>query len=173
MRFVWHLIDINRGEITCGTWPEKGIHIGRCCIHSYSITEAPAKLATHVSFWWCIKITTISAESTGDTYPICPMARVTEIMYFSVNQYENPLELSEPTGTPWSCCPKLEFWQFWVQELVHGVFNPCTFRDALSCFKIWSLKSRQSWHVAKLVHKLLYKDMKCKSKICQSIPLTT
>jgi hypothetical protein len=39
--------------------------------------------------------------------------------------------------------------------LSHGAFDPCTCTDEWSCLTIWSLKSRKSWHIAKLVMKSL------------------
>ena len=42
----------------------------------------------------------------------------------------------------------------WILDLSHGAFDPCTCTDEFSCLTIWSLKSRKSWRIAKLVHKL-------------------
>jgi len=36
----------------------------------------------------------------------------------------------------------------WVLDHSHGVFNPCTCTDELSCLTFWSLKSRNRWQVA-------------------------
>jgi len=38
------------GEVQCGTRPEKGINIARHCVKFFSITAAPAKSVTQVSF---------------------------------------------------------------------------------------------------------------------------
>jgi len=52
------------------------------------------------------------------------------------------------------------FWRsysaIWILEHLHGAFDPCTCTDQLSCLTIWSLKSRKSWHRAKLVNTLLF-----------------
>ena len=57
------------------------------------------------------------------------------------------------------------FWQFfhviWIPELLHGAFDPCTCTDKLSCLTIWSMKSRKSWHVAKLANNLLFSKIWC------------
>jgi len=43
----------------------------------------------------------------------------------------------------------------WILHISHWAFNSSTCTDQLSCLTIWSLKWRNSWHVAKWVHKLL------------------
>jgi len=42
-------LNINESA-ACGYWPKKGINIARHCVNGYSITPAPAKSVTHVSF---------------------------------------------------------------------------------------------------------------------------
>jgi len=42
-------LKINDSAV-CGYRPKKGINIARCCVNSYSITAAPAKSVTHMSF---------------------------------------------------------------------------------------------------------------------------
>jgi len=52
-----------------------------------------------------------------------------------------------------------------ILQLSHGVFDPCTCTDKLPCRTIWSLTSRYSWHVTKLMYKLLLNktgSQKCK-----------
>jgi len=51
---VPHLIYSNSGGVKCGYRPKKGINIARLWVNSYSITPAPAKSVTHMSFWWCL-----------------------------------------------------------------------------------------------------------------------
>jgi hypothetical protein len=46
-------LNINE-SVVCGYRPKKGINIARHCVNGYSITAAPAKSVTHVSFWWCV-----------------------------------------------------------------------------------------------------------------------
>jgi len=40
---VLHLIYRNGGDVQCGTQPEKGINITRCCVNGYNITAGPMK----------------------------------------------------------------------------------------------------------------------------------
>jgi hypothetical protein len=47
---VWHPIYGNIGEVECGYQPKKGINVVRDCANGFSITAAPAKDVTHVSF---------------------------------------------------------------------------------------------------------------------------
>jgi len=42
-------LNINESA-ACGDRPKKGIHIARRCVNCYSITAAPAKSVTHMSF---------------------------------------------------------------------------------------------------------------------------
>jgi hypothetical protein len=52
------------------------------------------------------------------------------------------------------------FWQSYsaIRILSHsyGALDPCTCTDELSCRTNWSVKSRKSWHVAKLIYNLLF-----------------
>jgi len=90
---VRHPIYSNSREAECGTWPEKGVNIGRHCVDSYSITAAPARSITHMSFWSCIYVTSFWAQSKGDMH-------ATGSMCFSVRGQEVLSEVSEPTRTP-------------------------------------------------------------------------
>jgi hypothetical protein len=47
---VWHPICSNSGEVKCGTQSEKVINITRHSLNGYSITAAPVKSVTQVSF---------------------------------------------------------------------------------------------------------------------------
>jgi len=94
-----HPIYSNSGDAKCGTQPENGINIARHCVHGYSITAAPANSVTHVSFRWCVYVTTFRAQSTGDKYAMWPVAWGMESTEFSRIPYEVPSELSEPSGT--------------------------------------------------------------------------
>jgi hypothetical protein len=47
---VWHPIHSKTGEVGCSTPLEKGINIVTPCVDGYSISAAPAKGITHVSF---------------------------------------------------------------------------------------------------------------------------
>ena len=50
MRRVQHLINSNSGELQSGYRPKHGMNIARHPVNSYSITAAPEKSVTHVSF---------------------------------------------------------------------------------------------------------------------------
>jgi len=90
---VRHPIYSNSSEVKCGTQPETGINITRCCVNSYIITSAPVKSVTHWSFWWCVYAATSRVQIKGGTY-----AKGNES--FSFGGYEVPSEPSEPTGKP-------------------------------------------------------------------------
>jgi len=45
--------------------------------------------------------------------------------------------------------------------LSHGAYYPCTWTDQSTCLTIWSLKLRNSWHVAKLGHILRFTEIWC------------
>jgi len=47
---VRHPIFSNSGEVTFGPRLEQGINIARLCVNGCSITAAPVKSVTHVSF---------------------------------------------------------------------------------------------------------------------------
>jgi hypothetical protein len=50
MENVRHPIYSDSGEVRGGTRPEKGINFSRLWVNGYSITAAPAKSVTRVSF---------------------------------------------------------------------------------------------------------------------------
>jgi hypothetical protein len=56
-------LNINDSAV-CGYRPKKGINIAKCCVNGSSITAAPAKSVTQVSFWWCV----YQAQSNGGKY---------------------------------------------------------------------------------------------------------
>jgi len=56
---VWHQIYSNSGQVKCGTWQEKGINIARHCVNGSSMTSAPERSVTHLSFWWCVYVSWI------------------------------------------------------------------------------------------------------------------
>jgi len=62
-------INIKKSAV-CGYRPKKGINITRRCVNGYSITAAPAKSVTHLSFWWCV----YQAHSNGGKYATRPVA---------------------------------------------------------------------------------------------------
>jgi len=49
----------------------------------------------------------------------------------------------------------------WILEQLHGLSDPCTLPDKLSCVKIWLLKSCKSWPKAKSLHVLLFEVKYC------------
>jgi hypothetical protein len=80
----------------CGYRPKKGINITRLRVNGYSMSAAPAKNITHVSFRWCVH----QVHSNGGKYATRPIAWATEGIKFSVRGYEVLSEPSEPSGTP-------------------------------------------------------------------------
>jgi len=92
-------INSNTREVWWGTWPENAITIARCCVHGYSITAAPAKIVTHVLFWWCIYVATFQAQSKGGRYVTQPVAWAMGSIWFSGRGYEGLSEPSELSGT--------------------------------------------------------------------------
>jgi len=56
-------LNINESAV-CGYWVRKGINIARRCVNGKSITAAPAKSVTHMSFCWCV----YQAHSNGGKY---------------------------------------------------------------------------------------------------------
>jgi len=74
---VQHPIYSNSGEVKCGYRPKNSIKIARRCVNGYSITAAPAKGVAHVSFQWCVYVTTFQAESNGGKYATQPVAWAT------------------------------------------------------------------------------------------------
>jgi hypothetical protein len=96
MERVRHPIYSNSGEIKSDYRPKKGINIGRHCVNGYSITAAPTKSVTHVSFWWCA----YRAQSNVGKLAPWPVAWVIGCVKFCVRGYEVPSEPSELSRTP-------------------------------------------------------------------------
>jgi len=65
-------LNINDSAV-CGYRPNKGINIARRCVNGYSITAAPAKSVTHVSFCWSV----YKANSIRGKYATWPVAWAT------------------------------------------------------------------------------------------------
>ena len=89
------------------------------------------------------------------TYPsMSSMTSLTKILlvYFVTNKllFSHWTVFGNRNRASW-----LSYNRIWVLALFHCAFDPSTCTDELSCLPIWSLKSRSSWHRAKLVHKLL------------------
>ena len=54
------------------------------------------------------------------------------------------------------CGPPIN--KIWSLQPSHGPYDPCTHTHEISCLKIWSLKSRKSWHIETLIHKSLLQE---------------
>jgi hypothetical protein len=83
-----------------------------------------------------------------------------DIMYLNfISQFRHQFSLCFTTsqqlysryGVSWSSCTSM-----WTLELVQCTYHPCKCTDEFSCLTVWSLKGTNSWHEAKLVHKLLF-----------------
>jgi len=90
-------------------------------------------------------------RSFYDTYGITHSNFVSIFSHLYSSCFVDEQSLADRNRTCW-----LFFCVIWIPEFSHGVLDPCTCTDELSCLTIWSLKSRKSWTIVKLVNKLLF-----------------
>jgi len=139
----------NRGEVKCGYRPKKGINIARRCVNGYSITSAPAKSVTHVSFWWCV----YRAHSNGGEYATRQVAcnSPSEGSRFRQSRQSRPEHPGVSDGNE-GCC--------WCGCQLH--YHAAD--SVLACE--WTIMSQQIWNKIFITHAIHGKNRALGSGVC-------